>query len=83
MNQKEISELRRRIKPEKNAIGRIYGCYVNSRKEIISYIEGSLGTMPQDEAEKYLDLLRKTLSGTPGKNLIDIVFSTQIGRAHV
>ena len=77
MNQKEISELRRRIKPEKNAIGRIYGCYVNSRKEIISYIEGSLGTMPQDEAEKYLDLLRKTLSGTPGKNLIDIVFSTQ------
>ena len=48
MNQKEISELRRRIKPEKNAIGRIYGCYVNSRKEIISYIEGSLGTMPQE-----------------------------------
>ena len=77
MNQKEIGELRRRFKPEKSAISRIYGCYVNSRREVISYIDESLGRMPQEEAEKYLDLLRKTLSGTSGKNLIDIVFSTQ------
>ncbi len=77
MNQKEIAELRRRFQPEKNAIGRIYGCYVNSRREVISYIEGSLGAMPQEEAGKYLELLRKTLSGTLGKNLIDLVFSTQ------
>ncbi len=77
MNQKEIAELRRRFQPEKNAIGRIYGCYVNSRREVISYIEGSLGAMPQEEAGKYLELLRKTLSGTLGKNLIDLVFSTK------
>lgn len=77
MNQKEIAELRRRFQPEKNAIGRIYGCYVNSRREVISYIEGSLGAMPQEEAGKYLELLRRTLSGTLGKNLIDLVFSTK------
>ena len=77
MNQREIAELRRRFQPEKNAIGRIYGCYVNSRREVISYIEGSLGAMPQEEAGKYLELLRKTLSGTLGKNLIDLVFSTK------
>lgn len=76
MNQKEIGELRRRFRPEKNAISRIYGCYVNSGKEVISYLDESLGTMPLEEAEKYLGLLKKTLSGTPGKNLIDIVFST-------
>ena len=33
--------------------------------------------MPQEEAEKYLGLLKKALSGTLGRNLIDIVFSTQ------
>ncbi len=77
MNQKEIGELRRRFRPEKNAISRIYGCYVNSRREVIAYVDGSLGTMPQEEAEKYLELLKKALSGTPGKNLIDMVFSTQ------
>ena len=33
--------------------------------------------MPQDKAEKYLSLLKKSLSGTLGRNLIDIVFSTE------
>lgn len=77
MNQKEVSELRRRWRPEKNAVSRIYGCYVNSNKEIVSDLDESLGTMPEEEAEKYLGLLKKSLSGTLGKNLIDIVFSTQ------
>ena len=77
MNQKEIAELRRRFKPDKSAISRIYGCYVNSNKEVVSYIDESLGMMPEDESEKYLGLLKKSLSGTQGKNLIDIVFSTE------
>ena len=77
MNQREIGELRRRLKPDKNAISKIYGCYVNSNKQVISYLDGSLGVMPQDEAEKYLTLLRRTLTGQLQKNLIDIVFSTR------
>ena len=86
MNQKEINELRRRFRPEKSTISRVYGCYVNSSKEIVSDLDESLGMMPQEESEKYLSLLKKGLSGSLGKNLIDIVFSTQqveIGRAHV
>ena len=77
MNQKELNELRRRWKPDKNAINRIYGCFVNSNKEIITDLDESLGMMTQEEAEKYLSLLKKALSGALGKNLIDIVFSTQ------
>lgn len=38
MNQKEISELKRRFRLGKNALGRIYGCYVNAQKEIVSYL---------------------------------------------
>lgn len=76
MNQKEISELRRRFRPDKNAVSQIYGCYVNSSREVVSYLDESLGRMPEEEAGKYLSLLKKALSGTQGKNLIDIVFST-------
>ena len=77
MNQKEINELKRRFKPDKNAIGRIYGCYVSGGREVIAYIDEPLSTMPLEEAEKYLGLLKKTFSGALGRNLIDIVFSTQ------
>ncbi len=77
MTQKELGELRRRFRPDKNAISRIYGCYVNSNKEVISYLDESLGRMAQEEGEKYLSLLKKGMSGSLGRNLIDIVFSTQ------
>ena len=36
MNKKEISEIRKRFKPENSNIGHVYGCYVNSSKEVIS-----------------------------------------------
>ena len=77
MNKKEISELRRRFSPDTNSIGHIYGCYVNTKKEIIAYLDESLAAMPPEEAEKYLGLLQKALSGTQGKHLTAIVFSTR------
>ena len=77
MNQKELNELRRRFRPDKSAISRLYGCYVNTSREIVSYLDESLGVMGQQEQEKYLGLLKKALSGSLGKNLIDIVFSTK------
>ena len=52
MNKKEISELRRRFRPDKANIGRIYGCYVNSSKEAISYTDQSVPLMPQEEAQQ-------------------------------
>lgn len=59
MNLKEVSELRRRFRMDRNAISRIYGCFVNSSREIVSYIDESMGILPQDEAEKYLNLLEE------------------------
>ncbi len=77
MNKKEVSELRRRFNPEKTAISNIYGCYVNGNKEVIAYLDESLGIMPQEEAEQYLALLKKALSGKLNRNLIDIIFTTE------
>ena len=51
--------------------------FVSSSREIISWLDSSLGLLSEFEGEKYLSLLKKVLSGTLGKNLIDIVFSTR------
>lgn len=76
MNDKEIGELRRHLRRDRSNMTNIYGCYVNDQKEIISQFEQSLGMMPENEAEKYFALLKRTLSGTIGKNLVDISFKT-------
>ncbi len=77
MNQKELGEIRRRFRPDHNNIQHIYGCYVNTNREIIASFEESLGLLSQNETEKYLTLLKKTLSGALGKNLLDISFATK------
>mgnify|MGYP002577261338 FL=1 len=77
MNQRELNELRRRFKPDRTAISKVYGCYVSSSRQIISYVDAPLGLLSQEEQEMYLNLLKKTLSGALGRNLIDIVFSTR------
>lgn len=74
MNRKEISEIRRRMNLDKNAISNIRGCYVNEKREIVSMFNRPLMSFPQEEAEKYLAIFRRTLSGIPGKNLVDMVF---------
>ncbi len=74
MNQKDVSEIRRRLNPDKNAIPAIRGCYVNEKREIVSAFNRPLISLPQEEMEKYLALLRRSLTGIPGKNLIEIEF---------
>ena len=77
MNEKEIAEIRRRFRPEKSNITRVRGCYVNDKKEMISQFSQSLALTDAEEAEQILGCLKRALSGIPGKNLIDITFSTQ------
>ncbi len=77
MNEKEISEIRRRFRPDKSNITHVRGCYVNERREIVSQFDQSLAMLPQEENENLINVLRRTLSGTQGKNLIDMSFTTQ------
>ena len=64
MNEKEVGELRRRLRPEKNSITHIRGCYVNEMGESVAQFDQSLALMTQEETETLLALLRRTLSGT-------------------
>ncbi|MBP3305494.1 MAG: DUF4317 domain-containing protein [Oscillospiraceae bacterium] len=76
MNTREIGEIRRHIRRDRSNMTAIYGCYVNENKEIISEFRQSTGMMSENEGEKYFAVLKRTLSGTIGKNLIDINFKT-------
>lgn len=76
MTDREISEIRRSLTPEKNCITAVCGCYVNEKREIISTFRKSFGLMTEEESDKYLSIFKKTLSGTPEKTLTDISFST-------
>lgn len=76
MLDKEIGEIRRHLRRERSNITAIYGCYVNDNKEIISKFRLGTGIMPENESDKYFALFRKVLSGSLGKNLIDITFKT-------
>lgn len=51
MTEKEISEIRRRFRPDKSAIARVRGCFVNERGELLSQFSQSLGMMTQEESE--------------------------------
>ena len=76
MNEKEIGEIRRRVRRDRSNMTAVYGCYVNGQNEIVSEFRQSTGIMPENEADKYFSLLKKVLSGSVGKNLLDIPFKT-------
>ena len=76
MNKKETLEIRKQFTNENCAITRICGCYVDAEKEIRTELKEAFLSLPEEEAFKYYDIFRKTLSGTVGKNLITLGFPT-------
>ena len=76
MNEKEVGEIRRHMRRDRSNMTAIYGCYVNDNKEIIAQYRASTGIMPENESDRYFGILRKVLSGSVGKNLIDLTFKT-------
>lgn len=77
MNKKEVLEIRKQFSPDNCAITRICGCYVDHEKNIIMKSKDAFLSLPEEEEFKYFDILRHTLSGKLGKNLIDLEFPTE------
>mgnify|MGYP004459812413 FL=1 len=74
MNEKEVAEIRRRFNPQKTNISRIQGCYVNEEGKILTEFSQPLVTLLEEETQAVLTLLKKALSGTLDKNLINLEF---------
>ena len=77
MNKKEVLEIRRQFSPANCAITRIAGCYVDHDKEKKMKSKGAFLSLPEEVAFKYFDIFKKTLSGTIGKNLLNMEFPTE------
>ena len=74
MNKKEVLEIKKLFTKERFCIHKICGCYVNSDKEKVFISENAFLSLPEEEIHKYLDIFRKSLSGSIGKNLINMEF---------
>ena len=74
MNKKDISEIKKQFTPDNCSITRICGCYVDSEKEKKTEIKDAFLSLPEEEMFKYFEIFRKTLSGTIGKNLLNMEF---------
>lgn len=74
MNRKDISELKKRFKKESCTFTKVCGCYVNSEKKPLFEFKENFLNLPNDEFFKYLEIAKKTLSGTIGNNLLELNF---------
>ena len=74
MIKQEINELKRLYTPSNCSITRICGCYVDGEKNKKTEFEEAFLSLPEEEIFKYFELLRKTLSGSLGKNLLNLDF---------
>lgn len=74
MIKQEINELKRLYTPSNCSITRICGCYVDGEKNKKTEFKEAFLSLPEEEIFKYFELLRKTLSGSIGKNLLNLEF---------
>lgn len=74
MNKKEVMEIRKQFTPANCAITRMCSCYVNHEKEKVCETKQAFLSLSEEEAFKYFDIFKHTLSGTIGKNLLNMEF---------
>lgn len=74
MTKQEISEIKKLLTQRNCSITRICGCYVDGEKNKKTELKQAFLALPEEEMFKYFEILRKTLSGTLGKNLLTLEF---------
>jgi len=74
MTKQEIAEIKKLLTPKNCSITRICGCYVDGEKNKKTELKQAFLALPEEEMFKYFEILRKTLSGTLGKNLMTLEF---------
>ncbi len=74
MIKQEVNEIKRLYTPRNCSITRICGCYVDGEKNKKTEFKEAFLSLPEEEIFKYFELLRKTLSGSIGKNMLNLEF---------
>ena len=76
MNKKEVSEIKKQFSPANCSITKICGCYVDGEKNKKTELKEAFLSLSEEEMFKYFEIFKKTLSGTLGKNLLNMEFPT-------
>lgn len=74
MDKKGILELKRRMTKDGCTFTKMTGCYVDGEKNKIVNIDENFLGLEEEEFYKYLEIAKKTLSGTIGNNLMEYEF---------
>ncbi|MCR5753362.1 MAG: DUF4317 domain-containing protein [Acetatifactor sp.] len=74
MVKQEIAEIKKQFTPKHCSITRICGCYVDGEKNKKTELKQAFLALPEEEMFKYFEILRKPLSGSLGKNLLNLEF---------
>lgn len=74
MNKKEVLEIKKQFTPDNCTITRISGCYVDFEKNKQYESKSAFLSLPEEETFKYFEIFKQTLSGTLGKNLLNMDF---------
>ena len=77
MNQHDLSEIKRRLNPDKRNPTLICGCYVDHVGNPITRFELPVRTLYEQENQKYMAIFKKVLSGQIGQNLMPIAFPVE------
>lgn len=77
MNKKEVLEIKKLFTTDKCCISRICGCYVDGNKNKVTTFKDAFLSLPEEEEFKYFSIFRSSLSGTLGKNLLNMEFSSE------
>lgn len=71
----DIKELKNRLTKDLCTFTRVAGCYVNAQKEKITTFSKDFLGLEDEEFFKYLDIAKKSLTGTVGNNLMQLTMS--------
>lgn len=74
MNRRDILEIKKRLKKESCSITKMCGCYVDANRNKVVELNENFLNLDDEEFYKYLEIAKKTLSGTIGNNLLELDF---------
>lgn len=77
MNKKEIMEIKKLYGVKNCAIQRLAVGYIDGEKNLKCMWEETFLNLPEEEIFKYLEILKKGLSGTIGKNICTLEYTSE------
>lgn len=74
ISKRDVLELRRRMTKKGCTFSRLCGCYVNGNKDVVLKFSEPFSDLGEDEFYKYLEIAKKTMSGSLCNNLLELSF---------